>query len=80
MADNKTKKFEENFLFLESMAKELQEGIVSVDDLVPKMKQASQAMKVCKDVLKATRSQLVEIEKDFEDIFNEEDDSTSKKD
>jgi len=78
MAESKTKKFEENFLFLESMAKELQEGTISVDELVPKMKQASQAMKVCKDVLKATRSQLIEIEKDFEDIFSEEDESASK--
>ncbi len=68
-----TKKgFDENFKILESLSKELQSGAVSIDELIPKMKQATDSIRVCKDVLKKTKVQLEEIESEFSDLFEEE--------
>jgi exonuclease VII small subunit len=48
-----TKKgFDENFKVLEVLSRELQGGTVSIDELIPKMKQATDSIRVCKDVLK----------------------------
>ena len=58
-------KFEENFRRLEALAQELQENKVSIDELVPRMKEALSAIKVCKDVLKETKSQLKQINDEF---------------
>jgi exodeoxyribonuclease VII small subunit len=60
--------FEENYKLLEELSQELQENKVGVDQLVPRMKEALEAIKVCKSVLKETSSQLVEINKEFEDL------------
>ena len=62
------KPFEENFKKLETLSQELQENKVSIDELVPRMKDALGAIKVCKDVLKETKSQLTEINKEFADL------------
>jgi exodeoxyribonuclease VII small subunit len=60
--------FEENFKKLEVLAQELQNNRVSVDALVPRMKQALASIKVCKEILKETRSQLTEIGKEFAEL------------
>ena len=64
--------FDENFKILETLSKELQSGSVSIDELIPKMKQATDSIRVCKDVLKKTKIQLEEIESEFSDLFEEE--------
>lgn len=60
--------FEENFKKLEKLSQELQENKISVDDLIPKMKEALSAIKVCKEVLKETKSQLKEISSEFSEV------------
>ena len=68
-----TKKgFDENFKVLEVLSKELQGGTVSIDELIPKMKQATESIRVCKDVLKKTKLQLEEIEGEFSGLFEDE--------
>ena len=67
-----TSAFEENFKKLERLSQELQDNKVSIDDLVPKMKEALSAIKVCKEVLKETKSQLKEISAEFADLSNTE--------
>jgi len=60
--------FEKNYEFLENLSQQLQENRVGVDELVPRMKEALGAIKVCKDVLKETKSQLKEINHEFEEL------------
>jgi exodeoxyribonuclease VII small subunit len=68
----KTKKedqtFEENFRQLELLSQELQENKVSIDQLVPRMKDALESIKLCKEVLKETKSQLTQINSEFEEL------------
>lgn len=59
------KSFETNFKKLERLSQELQENRVSIDELVPKMKEAVSAIRICKDVLKETKAQLTEITQEF---------------
>ena len=63
--------FETNFKKLESLSQELQANKISIDQLVPRMKEALGAVKVCKDVLKQTKSQLNELSAEFEDKMPE---------
>ena len=65
---NESQKFEKNFKKLELLSQELQENKISVDQLVPRMKEALSAIKVCKEVLKETKSQLNEISKEFSEL------------
>jgi exodeoxyribonuclease VII small subunit len=74
----KNKKFEDNFMLLESVAKDLQSGQVSVDDLVPKMKEAAKAMSVCKEVLKSTKIRIQEIEKEIAGVLEEVEEEADK--
>lgn len=67
-AAKKDASFERNFQMLEQLSRELQENRVSIDELVPRIKDALGAIKACKDVLKQTKSQLAEIGKEFEEI------------
>lgn len=60
--------FEENFRKLESLSEELQQNKVSIDELVPRMKEALQAVKICKEVLKQTDAQLKEINEAFGEL------------
>jgi len=60
--------FEENFKKLEALSQDLQENKISIDELVPRMKDALSAIRVCKDVLKKTKSQLKEISSEFEEL------------
>lgn len=60
--------FEENFRILEKISQELQENKIGVDALVPKMKEALHAIKVCKHVLQETKSQLKEINSEFAEL------------
>lgn len=60
-----SRQFEHNFKKLELLSQELQENKVSIDQLVPRMKEALTAIKVCKDVLKETKSQLKQINQEF---------------
>ncbi len=60
--------FEENFKKLEQLSQELQENKVSIDELVPKMKAAVSAIKICKEVLRETKSQLKEISAEFVEL------------
>ncbi len=60
--------FETNFRKLEELSQELQENKVSIDQLVPRMKDALESIKVCKDVLKETKSQLTQVNEQFEEL------------
>ena len=60
------KSFEENFKILESLAQALQDNKISIDELIPRMKQALEAVKICKDVLKETKHHLKEISSELE--------------
>jgi exodeoxyribonuclease VII small subunit len=60
--------FEENFRKLESLSEELQQNKVSIDELVPRMKEALHAVKICKEVLKQTDAQLKEINEAFGEL------------
>lgn len=60
--------FEQNFKKLETLARELQDNKVTIDELVPKMKEALSSFKICKDVLKATRSQLTQLSAEFVEL------------
>jgi exodeoxyribonuclease VII small subunit len=67
--------FEENYRTLETFSQDLQQDKVSVDQLVPRMKEALGAVKVCKNVLKETQSQLEKISNEFSEIgLSESDD------
>lgn len=68
MEDKTEQRFEEHFKKLETLSSELQENKVSIDQLVPRMKEALASIKVCKDVLKETRSQLKQISAEFEEL------------
>lgn len=59
--------FEANFKKLEVLSQELQGNKVSIDQLVPRMKEALGAVKVCKEVLKETKSQLKELSAEFQE-------------
>lgn len=67
-------KFQDNFDKLEKLSEELRGDEVSIDELVPRMKEALSAIKVCKDVLKRTESQLEEISGEFEELEDLESD------
>ena len=60
-----TGNFEDNFKKLERLAQELQENKISIDELIPRMKDAVSALKVCKTALQETRTQLQEINAEF---------------
>ena len=60
--------FEQNFNKLEKLSTELQRNEISIDDLVPRMKEALSSIKVCQTVLGETKSQLTEIDKAFEEL------------
>ena len=62
---NKEQSFEKSFETLEKLSGELQSNQISVDELVPRMKEAAEAISVCKDVLKETDSQLKKISTQF---------------
>lgn len=64
--------FEVNFKKLEKLSAELQENKISIDELVPKMKEALGAIKVCKEVLKETKIQLKEISSEFAELSKQE--------
>ncbi len=64
--------FEVNFKKLEKLSVELQENKISIDELVPKMKEALGAIKICKEVLKETKLQLKEISSEFAELSKQE--------
>jgi len=70
--NEKDQAFESNFKKLEKLSSELQDNEVSVDELIPRMKEALSAVKVCKEVLKETNSQLNEINKEFVELNTEQ--------
>ena len=68
MTKKNTEGFEENFRKLEDFSKELQNNNVTIDALIPRMKDALTAVRVCKDVLEKTNSQLTELSAEFENL------------
>lgn len=68
MKEKKEDSFEENFQKLQTFSKELQENSVTIDALIPRMKDALSAVKVCKGVLEKTNSQLVELSAEFKSL------------
>lgn len=68
---NGERTFEANFKKLEALSQELQENKVPIDDLIPRMKEALQAIRVCKEVLKETKSQLKELSAEFQEISSD---------
>lgn len=69
----KTDNFEENFKKLELLSSELQQNKISIDELIPRMKEALSAIKVCKQVLKETKSQLEQMNAEFGEVASKED-------
>lgn len=67
-----SKQFEQHFKQLEKLSSELQDNKVSIDELVPRMKAALDSIKVCKTVLKETKSQLHEITAAFREMEADE--------
>jgi exodeoxyribonuclease VII small subunit len=65
MEQKSGKIFEENYKRLELLSQQLQENRLSVDELVPRMKEALLAIKACKEVLKETKLQLEQISEEF---------------
>ena len=63
--------FETNFKKLETLSQQLQENKVSIDELIPRMKDALGAIKVCKEVLKETKTQLKEMSVEFQGLGGE---------
>ena len=61
-------RFQENFEKLERLSEELRGNEVTIDELVPRMKEALSSIRVCKEVLQKTESQLQEISSEFEDL------------
>lgn len=74
--DNKKNEFEKNFKKLEQLSQELQENRVSIDELIPRMKEAVSAIKVCKDVLRETKAQLNQISAEFSELESNEEPGT----
>lgn len=70
--DEKTS-FEENFKKLERLSEELQNDRVTVDELVPRIREALSAIKVCKKVLQDTKVQLTEIDAEFKELEKDND-------
>ena len=60
--------FEENFKKLERLSEELQSDKVSIDELVPRIREALSAIKICKKVLQDTKTQLTEIDAEFKEL------------
>ncbi|MCC6932476.1 MAG: exodeoxyribonuclease VII small subunit [Deltaproteobacteria bacterium] len=65
---NAIRGFEENYKKLEKLAQELQENNISIDDLVPRMKEAVESIKICKEILKETKAQLTEVSSEFSEL------------
>jgi exonuclease VII small subunit len=68
MSEKKGKIFEENFKKLETLSLELQENKLSIDELVPRMKDALDAIKACKKVLGETKIQLEQVSEEFSKV------------
>ena len=68
----KEPQFEEHFNKLEKFSEELQNNQLSIDELVPRMKDALESVKICKEVLKETKSQLQEIQGEFQQLQKDE--------
>ena len=62
------KSFETNFRKLEQLSKELQEDSISIDELVPRMKEALTSIKICKEVLQETKVKLAEVSNEFDEL------------
>jgi exodeoxyribonuclease VII small subunit len=75
---NESNTFEENFKKIEQLSEDLQGNKVSIDQLVPKMKEALSSLKICKEILKETKSQLKEISAEFSELETEIDKSVSE--
>ena len=60
--------FEANFRKLEALSQALQENRLSIDELVPRMKEALLSVRVCKKVLADTQVQLTELSQEFEEL------------
>lgn len=67
-AVNEEKLFEVNYRKLEKLAAELQDNRISIDELVPRMKEAAGAIRVCKEVLQKTKLQLEEVSEEFKQL------------
>lgn len=68
---DKEKSFEANFKKLELLSQQLQENKITIDELVPRMKEALSSIQICKEILKETKIQLKEINKEFAEIEKE---------
>lgn len=64
--------FEKNFKLLEQFTQDLHSDKVSIDNLVPRMKDALKSVKICKQVLQETQSQLEEISREFAETGTQE--------
>jgi exodeoxyribonuclease VII small subunit len=67
--------FELHFKKLEAFSAALQDNKVSIDELVPRMKEALSSIKICKSVLRKTKSQLQEISAEFLELDSPEGES-----
>jgi exonuclease VII small subunit len=76
-----SKKYEESFNLLKSIAEELRKQETSIDDVISKGKKAAEAAKNCIKILKEEKGnfkkleeELTSISEEVEDILEEDDD------
>lgn len=70
--EGENESFEEHYRKLEGLSNDLQQQKVTIDELIPRMKEALQSIRVCKGVLAKTKSQLVQIQAEFEELDSKE--------
>ena len=79
-----SKKYEESFNLLKSIAEELRKQETSIDDVISKGKKAAEAAKNCIKILKEEKGnfkkleeELTSISEEVEDILEEEEDDSN---
>ena len=65
---DESKNYEYYFNVLKSIADELKAGNLGIDELVKKGKEASEAAKICLDILKTEKGNFTSIEEELDKI------------
>ncbi|MDD4602435.1 MAG: exodeoxyribonuclease VII small subunit [Bacteroidales bacterium] len=64
---NETISYTETFKELQSLVNDIESGEISVDQLSEKVKRAAQLIKICKDLLTSTETDVNQILKEIEE-------------
>ncbi len=73
-----SKKYEENFNTLKSIAEELRRQETSIDDVISKGKKAAEAAKNCIKILKEEKGNFKKLEEEVEDILDDEEEDNEE--